>query len=757
MNQDNINETGNPAKKKSILLVEDEAIIAMMQKQELEKCGYNVSISSNGKTAIDICNRENHPDLVLMDIDLGRGMDGTEAAVEILKTRDIPIVFLSSHTEEDVVNRTENISSYGYVVKNSGITVLDASIKMAFKLYEAYISISTQRMEIEAAYEEMQQSNEELETLNEELYSSQYQFSQLFENMIAAVIAYELIYDKESRPCDLRYISINPAFEKMTGMSAYSLIGKTAREVFPATEQHWIDIFGEVVKTGKPRSYVNYSNALGRHFDAWIFPLDNRQVASVFTDITSQKKGEEKLAEARKVLESTQQLAKIGFWNLDTGTMKLEWSNGLKLIYDMDMETPEPEYSEFLEMIHPEDREIAQKTIEAHISTNQEPVVKNEYRIITKKGSLKYLEVLAQQVYDSDGTISGIYGSTQDQTERKLVEEKLQESEIHFRTLADYGQALIWTSDINGKYDYVNQPWLNFTGYTTEDTMGDGWQKVIHPDDLNYCYSIFMEASLKKEPFSIEARMLHHDGSYRWVHNNGTPLYNHRKEFVGYIGHCLDINENRKASEKIINLLKEKELILKEVHHRIKNNMNTISSLLTIQADDQDDRKTRNILLDAVGRVQSMKILYDKFYHSDDSSSLSVKDYLSSLMTEVVNIFPNNESVRIITDIEDIVMHTRTLSPLGIIINELVTNSMKYSRSIDRESILSLSVKKTGDQVKLIYEDNGPGIPESVTFENSSGFGLQLVGMLTRQIEGRISIERNRGTRIVLEFIPQKY
>lgn len=122
-----------------ILLVEDEALIVMSEVRTLERHGFEVRVVRHGEQAVEIVGSEEGVDLnlVLMDIDLGPGMDGTEAAVQILKKRDLPIVFLSSHTEPEVVEKTEGITSYGYIVKNSGDTVLIASIKMAFRLFEA--------------------------------------------------------------------------------------------------------------------------------------------------------------------------------------------------------------------------------------------------------------------------------------------------------------------------------------------------------------------------------------------------------------------------------------------------------------------------------------------------------------------------------------------------------------------------------------------------------------------------------------------
>jgi len=122
--------------KKTILLVEDEAIIAISEKSVLEKYGYSIIIANSGEKAIELLNINNSIDLILMDIDLGSGIDGTETADIILKEHDIPVLFLSSHAEPAIVEKTEKITSYGYVVKSTSITVLDASIKMAFKLFD---------------------------------------------------------------------------------------------------------------------------------------------------------------------------------------------------------------------------------------------------------------------------------------------------------------------------------------------------------------------------------------------------------------------------------------------------------------------------------------------------------------------------------------------------------------------------------------------------------------------------------------------
>ncbi|MHC9538416.1 MAG: response regulator [Vulcanimicrobiota bacterium] len=157
---------------KTIMLVEDEAIIAMDEAETLKDAGYNVITVSSGEAAVSTVNKTPDIDLILMDINLGRGMDGTEAAERILQNHEIPIVFLSSHTSPEVVARTEKVTSYGYVVKNSGSTVLFASIKMAFRLNEAYQNLNLRREMLIRTLEERRQTEEKLYQSREMLKKS---------------------------------------------------------------------------------------------------------------------------------------------------------------------------------------------------------------------------------------------------------------------------------------------------------------------------------------------------------------------------------------------------------------------------------------------------------------------------------------------------------------------------------------------------------------------------------------------------------
>jgi len=180
--------------------------------------------------------------------------------------------------------------------------------------------------------------------------------------------------------------------------------------------------------------------------------------------------------------------------------------------------------------------------------------------------------------------------------------------------------------------------------------------------------------------------------------------------------------------------------------------MNTIKGLLFLQADGTKDSAIAAILHDAENRVQIMMILYDKLYCSSDFRGMQSRSYLGTLVDDIIANFPNNSIVKVDKKIEDFYIKVNILLPLGIIINEILTNMMKYAFTGRGSGVINVSISLNGSYVTFILSDNGNGIPDSVSFENSTGFGLTLVNMLTQQIGGTIRIERGIGTKFILEF-----
>ena len=199
--------------------------------------------------------------------------------------------------------------------------------------------------------------------------------------------------------------------------------------------------------------------------------------------------------------------------------------------------------------------------------------------------------------------------------------------------------------------------------------------------------------------------------------------------------------------------LKKKDLMIKEIHHRMKNNMQIISSLLSLQGDYVDDLKLLNILKESQTRVRSMSILHEKLYQSEDEYWINTSDYIHKL---VQNLFKTHTieggMITPIIDVENVKLNIKTAVPCGLIINELLSNSLKYAFPQEREGEIHISLKAKDNKFKLIISDSGIGLPEDLDFRNTESLGLKLVNSLTNQIDGKIELDRSQGTKFKITF-----
>ncbi len=184
-----------------------------------------------------------------------------------------------------------------------------------------------------------------------------------------------------------------------------------------------------------------------------------------------------------------------------------------------------------------------------------------ELRLSKSDGTILWAQLVATAVQDNDGlTLCRL--ALSDISALKKAEGKLHESEQNFKNLVNSGMALIWTAGTDKLCDYFNGVWLEFTGRSLEEELGNGWAKGVHPDDFQRCLGIYIGAFDRQEPFSMEYRLRHHDGTYRWIVDEGCPRYDSQGEFLGYIGHCLDIDERKQVEEKLQQTLQQYALVL---------------------------------------------------------------------------------------------------------------------------------------------------------------------------------------------------
>lgn len=290
----------------------------------------------------------------------------------------------------------------------------------------------------------------------------------------------------------------------------------------------------------------------------------------------------------------------------------------------------------------------------------------------------------------------------------------------------------------------VNQLMVTSFGYDVI-TANTGEQAVTFAEEDADIHLILMDINRCR----MVKRYFHKLGHLIWVDvtialvrdSAGAPHY--------FIAQIQNISESKAAQTSVENLLKEKDILLQEVHHRVKNNMNTMASLLSLQASAITDVPTANLFKDAVGRLKTMGTLYDNLYKSENYSNVSVQAYLSQLVDEAQNLFMGYPVV-IEKDIENFDLTPKTLSSLGIIVNELITNGIKHAFPNGQNGEIKITLTRKSEKASLVYQDNGVGITAST--KRPVSFGLKLIDLLVHQLQGNLEIENKEGTVIKIEF-----
>jgi len=335
-------------------------------------------------------------------------------------------------------------------------------------------------------------------------------------------------------------------------------------------------------------------------------------------------------------------------------------------------------------------------------------------------------------------------------TERKLAEEALrqknEELDGYFTNTLD----LLCIADTDGYFRRLNKEWESALGYSIAELEGKRFLDFVHPDDMEATLGAMSELSAGKKVLQFTNRYRHKDGSYRWIEWRSFPAGN-----LIYAS-ARDVTERKKMTEQIEASLAEKETLLKEIHHRVKNNLQIITSLLNLQIRKLDDSKTIEALRDSQSRVRSMALVHEHLYRGKDFAHIDLGNYIRALGTGLLQSYETgNRGVRFDLKIQDVYVDINTAIPLGLISNELITNSLKYAFKEKNGGKISISATEDPQALTFVVADNGAGMPEHITLENQTSLGLRLVNSLTSQLHGTVTIDRTEGTKFVFTIPKQ--
>lgn len=319
---------------------------------------------------------------------------------------------------------------------------------------------------------------------------------------------------------------------------------------------------------------------------------------------------------------------------------------------------------------------------------------------------------------------------------------------------------VLWTQTHEAIFGYAAAATTTTSSTTTTTTTTttehhySRWADRVHPEDLPNVEAESRRCIQDRKPLEVQYRIIWPDDSLHWVETRGVFQYDSDGKASRMHGVVMDITERKRVEVAINTSLHEKEVLLKEIHHRVKNNLQVISSLVSLQAEGSQNETVLEVLKDVTFRVRSMALVHEKLYQSGDLAKIDFTEYIESLMNYLWRSHgPLASSIRLIFDLEPVSLPVDTAVPCGLILNELAGNALKHAFRGKSDGEVAVSLKNGKDErIHLSVTDNGVGLPEGFDWKLVNSLGLRLVQMLTRQIDAEVEVDGGDGTRFEIVF-----
>ena len=368
-----------------------------------------------------------------------------------------------------------------------------------------------------------------------------------------------------------------------------------------------------------------------------------------------------------------------------------------------------------------------------------------------RKGANDY--ILKHSLTRLPSAIKNALKNLEVEREKQLAEEQLKYSEERYRFVVENIREVIFQTNEDGEFTFLNSAWETITGYTNLESLQRPLTHFLHPDDRSVVFSLYQKV-WHNEPIdkTYEVRFKAKNEEELWFEINPQILYDDQRNIIGTFGSLRDITRQKMSERQLKASLEEKDILLKEVYHRVKNNLQVIASMLSIQAMYLDDDHMKKILEDSQNRIFSIALVHQKLYASNDLSSIAVDDYFRDLVGQVSGLYGGYQ-VEIDLEVENMKLDIDTIMPMGLITNEIMTNSFKYAfAGVEDARIEVKIVKNIRNQVMFKISDNGRGFQETPDLKKPKSLGMQLISLLASQLNAELTLENRNGVTYTLVF-----
>lgn len=382
-----------------------------------------------------------------------------------------------------------------------------------------------------------------------------------------------------------------------------------------------------------------------------------------------------------------------------------------------------------------------------------------EIRNVKKNGEVFTSLLSVAQIVNEKGEVLGSMGVSRDITELRESQRLMMEQKAKLESIFNSTEnMMMWTMDSTHRITTMNKNFSSWLQSALKEEVGlksqitDVLKRHVDEDYYQGQLSSFDNAFLGRAQ-QFEFALVDQNEKTIWLQVFLNPVY--LGDQLAEIS-CLayDNTERKEIDRKVRDALKEKEVLLQEIHHRVKNNLQVISSILNLQSSYVHDERTLEILQESQNRIKSMSFIHETLYRTIDFSSIDFAEYLRTLSYNLIQSYRLQDcNVSFVPDLDQVTMHIDQSIPCGLIVNELISNALKYAFKGREQGVLRLSLKKDGNKLTLRVADNGVGLPPNFSYEKTDSLGVQLVYTLTEQIDGLIQVNTgNTGTEFLITF-----
>lgn len=591
------------------------------------------------------------------------------------------------------------------------------------------------------------------------------------------------------------YLALNEALAQRLGKTVDELQGKVAFQFFPPdVAMRRRERLARVIETRKPLREEESNN--GRVFDESVYPIldsaGNVKAVAIFArDITEQKQAEEALRHAhdeldKRVRERTSELSQAVARLEEEISQRQKIQEELaksELLHRMLVETAKdiiwsvdldlnytfvsPSVQEVLgftveeimgmnprAVLTPSSRELILRAFEEELSleqpTHRDRFVSRTLNIehLHKNGSLLWLEITTTLLRDEHGAPVGIIGISRDITKRKRQEEALKESKETIEALLNATTDHAVLLDAQTNFLALNEAVARRLGVPRRELIGKQAVDYFLPSVRERRQRWFDEVISTGKGVRFEDEL---DG--RFFDNSLYPILDDKGRVKAVAIFARDMTDQKIAEDQLRASLKENEVLLREVHHRVKNNLQVVSSLLNLQSRNMKEKTYEQMFSVSRNRIRSMALIHEKLYKASDLAHIDFKEYITSLLSDLFHSFgANGNRIAVKLDIEAGPLTVDIATPCALVTNELVSNCIKHAFPDPRSGIIRIGFAAAEDEFELVVSDTGVGLPEDIDLQYPQTLGLRLVNTLVKQLGGRMEVRSTDGAEFRIRF-----